>query len=128
MTARAWLAVGLFGLAAGGPARADDAETKKTVKALVEKMQTATVKGEYETVIDLTHPRVVEELGGKDRAVTVTRNMMKGLKQKGFEVKSVAVGEPTDAVPGGKDLYVAVPTTAELTSPMGKVVAQGFVV
>ena len=52
-------------LCASWSVRADDAEIKKTAKASAEACQNAFVKGEYDKFIDLTHPKIVEEVGGR---------------------------------------------------------------
>src|SRR5262245_27261675 len=101
------------------PARADDDELKKTAKGAVEKMQAATVKGDYETLIDLTHPKVVEKMGGRDKAVATTKKIMKDLADEGFVIKSMAAGQPSAPVRAGRDTYILVPTTTENTTPTG---------
>lgn len=107
---------------------ADDAGTKKVIKGLVEKMQTATIKEDYAVVVDLTHPKALEQLGGKEKALDTIKNGMKALKEGGLTIKSLKSGEPATPVPGGKELYTVVPTTLELTTPDGKVTSNGFVV
>ena len=100
----ALIAAALIG-AAAGPARADDDAIKKDVKKLVEKMRDATLKDDYETIIDLTHPKVVKEMGGRDKALDAAKQIMKELRAKGFKVTSFAAGEPGDPVRGPLDLF-----------------------
>ncbi len=107
-------------------ARADDAETKKAVKALAEKVGTATLKEDYDTLFDLTHPKVVEPLGGKEKFVEATKGVMKKMKDAGIAFTSFKIGEPTDPVRGGKEVFVVVPTTAELDTPKGKATATSY--
>jgi hypothetical protein len=125
MTRFALIAAALIG-AATGPARADDDAIKKDVKKLVEKMRNATLKDDYETVIDLTHPKVVKEMGGRDKAIDAAKQIMKELQAKGFKVASFEAGEPGDPVRGGKEIYVLVPTAMEMTTPKGKLKGTGF--
>lgn len=109
-----------------GATRADDAEIKKAVKGLVEKMQAATVKGDYGAVIDLTHPKVVEELGGREKAIGGAKAVMEMLKDKGLAIKSLKAEEPQAPVRGEKNLYVFVPTKMEMTTPKGTIVGTSY--
>lgn len=128
MFGRIAVIVMFFGFAAGTSARADNDEMKKAAKAQAEKAQTAVMKGDAETLIDLTHPKLVEQLGGRDKAITATRSGVKMYKDKGLEIKAAKVGDPSDPVQGGKELYIVVPTTTEMTTPQGKAVSQGYMV
>jgi hypothetical protein len=114
-------------LACAWPAQADDAELKKTVKGLVEKMQKAILKDDFETVIEMSHPKVVDNLGGKEKAINTTKTVMKQLKDKGVVINSMSTGEPTNPVRGDKEVYIVVPTKLEMTAPQGKVSGTGFI-
>lgn len=105
----------LAGLAALLPACAQKpaggAGTKAEVKALAEKIATATKAGDFATVIDLTHPKLVDKLGGREKAIATTTAMMKEMAENGLVIESVVVGEPEEPVRAGADLYLLVPTT-----------------
>jgi hypothetical protein len=51
---------------------------------------------------------------------------MKQLKEKGFSFRSVEVSEPAEFVEEGKDTFVVVPTTTEMTAPGGKIVVKSY--
>ncbi len=47
--------------------------------------------------------------------------VMKDMKANGTVFKSVKVGDPTDPVPVGKELYIVVPFTFEIVTPTNRV-------
>ncbi|QDU20053.1 hypothetical protein [Urbifossiella limnaea] len=108
--------------------RADDAAIKRVVKAKVEELQAATVKGDHAAVIASTYPKLIEQMGGRDKALATVKAGAESFKQKGIEFKAARAGEPADPVKKGGELFVVVPTTTEIASPQGKIVSKGFVV
>jgi hypothetical protein len=65
--------------------------TADTVKALVRKMVNATAEGDYKTVIEMTHPKLVEMMGGKEKALSEVGKAMEMIKNAGmvFTVKEI---------------------------------------
>lgn len=88
---------------------------KAEVKALAEKIATATKKNDIATIIDMTHPKLVEKLGGRDQAIATTTTIMKEMTEGGLVIESVAVGEPEEPVRAGAELYLLVPTKMSAT-------------
>jgi hypothetical protein len=99
------------------PVYADDAEMKKTAKAKAIECQEALIKGNYEAFVDLTHPKVVEGVGGREKMIEKMSTGMKAMKAKGLEFKSAKFSDPSDPVAVGKDLYITVPFTLEVAIP-----------
>jgi hypothetical protein len=102
------------------PARADAAEIKKAVEALAEKVGTATLKEDCDALADLTHPKVMEPLGGREKFVAAAKELMKKIKDAGVTITSFKIGEPADPVRGDKEVFVVVGTTIEINTPKGK--------
>lgn len=121
MLARWLVACLLTGFCASLPAKADDAEIKKTAKAKAEECQTAFVKGDYEKFTDLSHPKVVSAGGGRKKMIEGLDTEMKKLKASGTEFKAAKISDPSDPVMGDKDLYICVPFTFEMSTPNAKV-------
>jgi hypothetical protein len=101
-------------------AGADDAEVKKAAKAKAEESQAALVKGDYGKLAELTHPKIVEMVGGKEKMAAGLTGVMKKLKEQGIEYKSAKMLEPGDLIRSGKDIYVTVPFTLEMVVPGGR--------
>ena len=121
----------LLALLVACSARADDKpkdeEAKKAVKKLVDRMMDATIKGDYEAVIGLTHPAAVKHLGGKKEALETVKTAMGALKAQGIEIRSLKAGDPSTPVTAGKTVFIFVPTALELKSPQGKVTGTSYV-
>src|SRR5947209_2876407 len=49
---------------------ADDKLVKQVVKQKVEEINEAVIREDFGKVLDLTHPKVVEEMGGREKAIT----------------------------------------------------------
>src|SRR5258708_5773056 len=81
-----------FGLATS--ASADDADIKKAAKAQAEDTQAALIKGEFEKLVSMTHPKAVELLGGKDKMAAFLATELKKMKDMGFEFKSATILDP----------------------------------
>src|SRR5438045_2512650 len=81
---------------------ADDTDIKKTAKAQAEESQAALIKGDFGKLADLTHPKLVEKMGGKEKMVAYLTTEMKKMKEMGYEFKSVKVMAPGDPVRAGK--------------------------
>jgi hypothetical protein len=105
---------------------ADDADIKKAAKAQAEESQTALIKGEFEKLVDLTHPKLVENLGGKKKMVAHLTIEMKKMKEEGYEFKSVKVSDPGDPVRAGKELYIGIPFTLEMRVPGGRLLGKSM--
>jgi hypothetical protein len=110
----------------GLAARADDASKSAVVKKKAGEIGTALKKEDYAKVVDLTYPKVVELTGGREKMIGALEAGMKQLKEKGFAFHSVEVGEPGEFLVEGKNTFVVVPTTTEMTAPRGKMVVKSY--
>jgi hypothetical protein len=109
--------------------RADDAAaTAKIVKTKVEEMNDAMIKEDFGKIADLTYPKVVELMGGRDKMISMMESGTKDMKSKGFTFKSCKVEDPSDPVKSGSDLFVVVPFQLEIKAPGGKLLAKSFVI
>jgi hypothetical protein len=72
---------------------------------------------DYAKVADLSHPEIVEVMGGKEKMVEKTSEIMAGLKARGLAFKKYTVGKIGEPVVDGKTAYIVVPTTVVLTGP-----------
>lgn len=110
------------------PGVADDAALKASARAQVEEINEALIRGKFDRIADLTHPRVVELTGGREKMIALMESATREMKQKGYSVLSSKAGDPTDLVEQGTDLFVVVPFVLEMKAPGGKLSSPGFVV
>ena len=86
----------------------------------------ATVSGDFKTVLDMTYPKVLEAMGGKDAALKEIEGAMKAIKGQGITFSVKGVETPT-VMKGGKDFY-SVTAYALLMSANGKKISLGSAV
>src|ERR1700721_4511853 len=96
---------------------ADEIDVKKVAKAKAEEVQAALIKGEFGKVVDLTHPRVVELAGGKEKMIAAMTKGLKSMEEKGFSFKSCKVSDPLEPIKTGKQLYLVIPIQLEIKAP-----------
>ncbi|MBN9121826.1 MAG: hypothetical protein J0I06_22250 [Planctomycetes bacterium] len=109
-------------------ATADDAEIKKTAKAKAEECQKALIRGDYEKLADLSHPKVVAAAGGRKKMIEGLAAETKKMKAEGVVFKSAAMADASDPIAVGKELYITIPFTLEIKVPDGRVTTKGALV
>ena len=106
----------------------EDAEIAKAAKAKAEAVQTALVKGDFGAVADGTHPKVIEQLGGREKMLATLTRTLDEMKAGGAEFKKIDVLDPTQVARVGKDIYVYVPLDLEMKVPGKRVRTRGGLV
>jgi hypothetical protein len=107
-------------------AAAQEESRTAVVKKKAQEVGEALKKEDYAKVVDLTYPKIVEMMGGREKMIEALTDGMKQLKEKGFSFRSVEVGEPAEFVEEEKTTFVVVPTTTEMTAPGGKILVKSY--
>ncbi len=107
---------------------ADPPSPKQVAKERVEELNTAVIKEDYAKVVDFTHPKIVELIGGREKMIAVMEAGTKDMKAKGFALRSVKVDEPSEPVVAGAEQYVVVPFLLEMKAPGGRLLQKAFVI
>lgn len=115
-------------LCSGWCATADETDIKKTAKSLCTEISTATLKSDFKKIVELTHPKLVEKMGGEEKAIKAMAAGFEQIKKAGVSVKSIDVGEPSNVVASKEELYLYVPLLIEMASTQGKLRQKSFVV
>jgi len=95
----------------------EELEMRKAAKARAEAVQAALVRGDFDAVADDTHPRVVEELGGRGKMLATLAATLDEMRAEGAEFRRVDVHDVTTLARAGKDVYVYVPIDVEMKVP-----------
>jgi len=93
----------------------EDVETLMSAKAKAEAVQTALVKGDFATVADHTHPRIIEGMGGREVMLAALTVGFEAMRVGGITIERVTVLDPSAPVRVGTDTYVHVPFDLEMT-------------
>ena len=104
---------------------AEDA-AQRNVKIKAEEMARAVLKGDFDKIIDLTYPEIVEEGGGRAKLVEAMKEMTEEWKAKGFEIRSSGVGNVERVVAAGDKRFAVVPLMLEMKAPNGKLAGASF--
>lgn len=95
------------------------------IKALAQQMATATVKGDFKTVIAHTDPETVKKAGGPDAMLKVVTNMFAQLKKSGMTIRSATAGNPGPVLQAGNKRFCAVPETVAMAVPANNMTPKG---
>lgn len=116
--AAAVMMLGLAAIAAGS-------ELTDRIRAEAQRGADALIRGDYETLIAMTHPRVVAEMGGHDAAVGTVAQSIAALKAQGITLESGVIETPSEPVAVGALVAVIVPQTKVLRTPTGRFRSHG---
>jgi hypothetical protein len=102
-------------------------ETKSAVvKQKAQEVGQAVVKEDHAKLVDLTYPKLVELMGGREKMIAILESGSKAMKEKGFALRSVTVAEPGEFLTEGENTFVVVPTTLEIKAPGGKILGKSY--
>jgi hypothetical protein len=88
----------------------------------------ALVEGNYERVITLTYPKIVEMMGGKDAAVSVVKEQMKGMKDQGVTIVPSDAEMPGEIVSNAGKMFAVVSLRMVLRGPKMKISQKSFLI
>ncbi|MBK0378622.1 hypothetical protein [Mucilaginibacter segetis] len=96
------------------------------VKMQANRLAEATFKGDYNTVIDLTYPKLIELSGGRGALQKLITEKMAGLKKQGIVEFNGSVGSPGKFFRAGDQLHCLIPEMIILKSVTGHYVAHSY--
>jgi hypothetical protein len=105
-----------------------DAKTQQLVKKKVEDINEALVKGNYATIVDLTHESLIKKLGGREKAIAEITKAMDDIKAKGATFRVVQVDLPKDFATVGDKMFVVVPFSLEIKLMGQKITTKSYLV
>lgn len=118
----AWLTVStLAAVAAAEDARA-------LIKNRAEACGNAMQAGEYDKVAELTHPKVLEALGGKKKAAETMRSVIDDMEIQGISIESYTIGEISEIVSEKDNQFAIVHTVMKMKAPKGRLSQNSFLI
>ena len=104
-------------------------ETKfKNLKVQAGQLTDAVLRADYERAADLTFPKLIELMGGRQRFISVMETGMKEVQSEQFRITSITVGEPRGVVEAESQIYAIVPTTMRIKVREGILVGEAFMI
>ena len=92
---------------------AEDAKLSAALKQAQE-CGDATVKGDYEKLVDLTHPAVVKLAGGKEKMIDLLKKSIGEMKDQGIIFESSKSSAADSYIRSGTALFCVIPTVVKL--------------
>ena len=98
------------------------------VKRKAEELAKATIAGNFAVVIDMTYPKIVEMMGGREKAISLVETGIKTMKENGASMAGFRIGDPSEFKTGGSDLFTVIPTEVDVKLPDSKLTGKSFLV
>src|SRR5262245_57933302 len=86
------------------------------IRSLGQQCVTATIEGDFNRLVDLTYPKLVERLGGKEKMIAM---MEKGSKEMKLEFLPTTVDSPTEVLKIGTQKFVILTCQLRMKVPEG---------
>jgi hypothetical protein len=104
----------------------DDSLLRLAVKIKVEEAGKALFAGDYENLFNLTHPKVQQIMGGRDKFIAHMSQEMKAMEADGLKFAAMETNEPERIVKVGNQMFAIVPIKLRLQTPKGIFVQEAF--
>jgi hypothetical protein len=102
-----------------------DPQTEQ-IRAAAQENGTALTTGNYARLVDLTFPKVVELIGGREKMIELVRSGTEEMKAQGNAILSAEVTEPKEVISSGERRFAIVPLTVRMKVPEGTLRTKGF--
>ena len=94
---------------------------KEIIYAEAKKLADAILAGDFETVVDYTHPNLLEKMGGRQAMLQTLEVGLLQMEQNGLGFDQVEIGQPKKIYRTGEELFALVPQTLDMKAPDGRI-------
>lgn len=102
------------------------AQDVANLKQQATQLVTATIHGDYKTLVDHTYPSVVDASGGKDKMVQSIKGGLDDMQKHGATFDGASVGKPGKFYHTETETFSLVPDVTTLHYNQGKIVNNGY--
>jgi len=103
-------------------------ENYPRLTAQAKELETALASKDYAKVIDLTHPKVIEIGGGREKLLAEMTNEMKSMEAEGVELLSSTSATPSQLIRDASGIYAVVPVTTRIKAKDGVFQTEGSLI
>jgi len=101
----------------------------RLIKETAERTNKALLAADYATVADLTHPKLVQVMGGRPKLIATMQSTVAQMKAQGITLKSASIDNPTDAIAAKNGhLFAVVPFSISVALPFGVATQKSFLI
>lgn len=103
-------------------------ESYPNLTARAQELTEALGRKDYEKVIDLTYPKVVEVGGGREKLLAAMTEEVKSMESEGVEIISSNASAPTQIVHDTGGIFAVVPVTSKVKAQEGTFQTEGSLI
>lgn len=91
-------------------------------------MGKALIRRDYLSYVNFTHPKLLKEMGGKEKMAASIRQQMEQMEQKGTQVLDLKYGTPSSIVKQKDEFQCTIPQMMTLKIQQGKIMAKSTLI
>jgi len=110
------------------PASPAAAENYPSLTAGTKEITDAFTNEDYQKVLELTYPKVIETGGGREKMMATMQKEIKGMESEGVGVLSTTPGSPTNFVRDAGSIYAVIPITLKMKAQDGVFQTEGTLI
>jgi hypothetical protein len=103
-------------------------ENYPSLTARTKELEEAISRKDYTKMVDLTYPKLVDLLGGREKMLAEMSNQMKSMEAEGVELLSTVPSPPTQFVHESNGIYAVVPVTTKIKAKDGMFQTEGSLI
>jgi hypothetical protein len=104
------------------------AESYPNLAAQAKEVNDAFGRKDFARVVDLTYPKLVENLGGREKMLSEVASQLKEMEAEGVTIISSTAGAPTQIVQANGSVYAVVPTILKVKARDGMFQTEGSMI
>src|SRR5204862_5262728 len=101
---------------------------REQIRKLAAENSAALTSGNYARLVELTYPKIVEMIGGRDKMIETLRRGSEDMKAHGSAILGAEVSEPKEVVTVGDRQFAILPMTVRVRVPDGTLRSTGFLI
>jgi hypothetical protein len=99
---------------------AADADPEQAVREQARAACDAFVRGDLDKFAGLTHPKLVQTMGGRERTIELLKSGQKEMNARGIRLLSASLQPQVQLAQGGDEWFAVVPYQLEMGVPEGR--------
>jgi len=104
------------------------AESHPRLAAQAKEVSDALSRRDFSKIVDLTYPKLVETLGGRDKMIASMTEEMKQMETEGVVLLSSSAGTPTQILNDSGSIYAVLPTVLKVKAKAGIFQSEGSMI
>jgi hypothetical protein len=104
------------------------AESYPSLTARTKEITDAFTKKDYQKVLEMTYPKVIETAGGREKMLATMKDEIAKMEAEGVDLLSTTPGAPSQFIHDAGSIYAVVPLTLKIKAQDGTYQAEGTLI